>query len=310
MSINTSKLLTRSLVGAMGLGIALLGMPESAKASPSCGPGANWVATCSPGTDTLLGTKAYLKYNISGQINNIVLQGSPVTITRESPVDSIVNDPDFAGIDIGFGEGNVGLTDQNLSVIKTQIEESFSGNVPGLGQITLTGKGNGAIVQATDFNLPNNPELAWSFFTVFAEVEGSFGKAKNIDPIVVEANQWLTGVSPQEIAPVDPPPPLPSSFFGLLNGTECNETDPLAAILYCGFGNLANNDPIPFYLVNNNGDFIDINGDPTTDPAQRVLFGSLVSEVHGVPPVPEPSTAAGLVLLGLGSLFGLKRKNK
>ena len=236
---------------------------------------------------------------------NLILDGEPVKITREDPVDSIMGDPDFVGIDVGFGDGNVGVMDGNLSVIKTNIEERFSG-----GGFTLTGTGTGAIVEATDFGI-NRPDLAWSFFNVFATIEGGFGQAKNSAPIVVEANQWLTGVSPQDIAPVGPPPTLPSSFVGTPNEAICDETDPLAAILYCGF------DDVQFFLVNDDGQFIDENGDPIADqnnpnPSNgAVLYGTLTKEVHGVPPhVPEPSTTLGLLFLGLGSVVGIKRRDK
>ena len=303
---NPSKFVTRSLIGAVGLSaIAVLGVPEITKAAPDCGPGDNWIETCESGMDFLRGTTAYLMFNLEGgeMVNLILDADEAVKITREDPVDSIVGDPDFAGVDVGFGEGNVGITDDNLSVIKTNIEERFSG-----GGFTLTGTGTGAIVEATDFGI-NRPDLAWSFFNVFATIEGDFGQAKNSAPIVVEANQWLTGVSPQEIAPVGPPPELPSSFVGTANGEICDETDPLAAILYCGF------EEVQFFLVNDEGEFIDENGDPLPDQDDPtlggVLYGTLTKEVHSVPPhVPEPSTTLGILFLGLGSVVGLKRRDK
>lgn len=296
--INTRlKPVTTGLIGAVGLGVALLGIPEGAKAAPSCGPGDNWIATCQPGSDILLDTKAYLQFDIVGQgVVDLVLGGDPVTITRGTPVDSIVGDSDFAGIDVGFGDGNVGITDGERTVIKTRIEERFT-----FGDYILTGTGAGAIVQATDFGIPR-PDLAWSFFTVFAEIEGPFGKARNQAPIIVEANNWLVGVSPQQISPIAPPPALPSSFVGSSDEDICQ--DPLAAILYCGFRS------VDFFLVNDNGDFIDSSGNPATNPADYVRFGELKREIHSVPPIPEPSTVLGLIAVGLSSIVGFKGKKE
>lgn len=284
-----------AVFGAVGLSaIAFVGIPESAKAAKLCGPGEHWVDTCSAGVDQFKLSKAVLDLLLMppGQpMQQIILKlTGPVTITRDNPVDALVGDPDL---------GNVGIVNQHLGVIKTSLEEKFTG-----GGITLTGRGVGAIVEATELGI-NRPDLADSFFKVFAEVEGSFGRARNMNPITVSANKWLQGVPPNNptVPPVSPPnpsltypnlptPPLPNVSTG-----RCDALDPLGVIIYCGFEN------VDFFAVDEQGEFI-LDGQ-----GNKIKVATLLGEKHGV--VPEPFTIIGsATALGFGALFKRKSSKK
>ena len=285
-SFSPPNLLSRSLIGAVGLGVALLGLPTPVKAAAACGPGNHWVDSCVPGVDVFPTTKAYLDLWLMFpsqpmQQVNLMLSG-PATVNRYNPVDK---------------------------VIPTYLQHNLQSTVL---DITLTGQGYGSIVESIA-----RPDLASSFFEVFAELETSYGKAKNLEPITVYGNKWLTGVSPTEVPPISPGEinpasltnssissapapdlPLPSSF----DEVKCDANAPQAAIVYCGF------DDTDFYSVNDNGDFIDSSGNVTNDPAQYLKVATLHGEAHAVP---EPLTILGsLAALGFGTAFEKKRGKK
>jgi hypothetical protein len=281
-SFSPPNLLSRSLIGAVGLGVALLGLPTPVKAAAACGPGNHWVDSCVPGVDVFPTTKAYLDLWLMFpsqpmQQVNLMLSG-PATVNRYNPVDK---------------------------VIPTYLQHNLQSTVL---DITLTGQGYGSIVESIA-----RPDLASSFFEVFAELETSYGKAKNLEPITVYGNKWLTGVSPTEVPPISPGEinpasltnssissapapdlPLPSSF----DEVKCDANAPQAAIVYCGF------DDTDFYSVNDNGDFIDSSGNVTNDPAQYLKVATLHGEAHAVP---EPLTILGsLAALGFGATLEKK----
>jgi hypothetical protein len=287
-SFSPTNLLSRSLIGAVGLGVALLGLPTPVKAAAACGPGNHWVDSCVPGVDVFPTTKAYLDLWLMFpsqpmQQVNLMLSG-PATVNRYNPVDK---------------------------VIPTYLQHNLQSTVL---DITLTGQGYGSIVESIA-----RPDLASSFFEVFAELETSYGKAKNLEPITVYGNKWLTGVSPTEVPPISPGEinpasltnssissapapdlPLPSSF----DEVKCDANAPQAAIVYCGF------DDTDFYSVNDNGDFIDSSGNVTNDPAQYLKVATLHGEAHAVP---EPLTILGsLAALGFGATLEKKwgKKNE
>jgi hypothetical protein len=320
-SFSPPNLLSRSLIGAVGLGVALLGLPTPVKAAAACGPGNHWVDSCAPGVDVFPTTKAYLDMWLMFpsqpmQQVNLNLTG-PATVERYDPVDALPpypnnvptpNDPNWNIL------GTVGIVDGHNGVIPTYLQEKFQKTVLGLGAITLTGKGYGSIVEATESGI-NRPDLASSFFKVFAELETPYGKAKNQEPITVYGNNWLTGVSPTEVPPIAPGqinpasltnpsissapapalPGLPSNF----NEVMCNANNPLAAIIYCGFDNT------DFYAVNDAGLFIDSSGNVTNDPNQYLKVATLHSEAHAVA-IPEPSIVISLAVLGFGAALQKK----
>jgi hypothetical protein len=284
------------LLGVVALSsVAFLGGAESARAA-QCGPGDHWVDNCPAGVDEFPLSWAYLDVLIEGQANSIQLVlGGPATVTRQAPVDALINDPNFAGIDVGFGAGNVGLQNGHLGVIPTTLAESFTGN-----GFTLTGGGSGAIIEATEYGI-NRPDLAGSFFSVFATISGDFDgnpltieQGRNTTPIVVYGNKWLTGVSPNDpsVPPQSPPPAFPTALqpFTVAEKQACDTTDPLAVIIYCGFAD------VEFFLVDAQGN--------TTN--QRVA--TLLSEAHVIH-TPEPSAVLGS-LFGLGAMLKLKRRRK
>ena len=132
--------------------------------------------------------------------------------------------------------------------------------------------------------------MADSFFDVFAQIETPDGIWTALDPIKVTGDRLLKGVSPDMLSPeertYDP------TYFGATNCPELNDKyDPndqeVVAIAYKGCT------PVTLFDEDNNPVAI------------------LHSEIHIVhPSVPEPSTTLGLLFLGLGSIAGLKRKDK
>ena len=268
---NFSKLLSRSLIGAVGVSaIALLGSPEAAKASGAdCGitqgglfQGVDWVSNCPEGVDVFPNTWAGIIIEIPAIDPNpisVKLQG-PATIIRE--------------------EGN-------NSRINTTIAEILVGIIPGIGEVTLTGEGTGAIVDdggSEDIDNIANNGFAGSFFDVVTTINtplGTFDTGGVAVPVV--GDRALVGVSPSVI------PPIPISPLTAFN-PPCSEelqdlAEPSVAIAYCG--------TTPITLFDDQG-----------NPAGRI-----VAEIHVIHPVPEPSITAGLALFGLAGLKGLKKKS-
>ncbi|MGH2413210.1 MAG: PEP-CTERM sorting domain-containing protein [Microcystaceae cyanobacterium] len=301
------------LLGAVALSaIALLGVPKPADAATLCGgPGVdNWVDTCPPGVDKFPLSIAMLEVQLGSTPPVTLNLTGPATVTRKNPVDALINDPDFANVDVGFGLGNVGRLNQPSlhpnGVIKTQLKERFQGTLGGQG-ITLTGRGVGAIIKATEYpNLSDFPQLATSFFLVSAEIKSSlFGQARNFTSIRVDPDRWLQGVPPDVIPGKFPPPPLP-----VTPNPGCNSGSMPSTIIYCGFSS------VDFFKVNKQGKFIDAQGNVITDPrVNGVKVATLRSEKHIVPPsghpkVPEPSTAIPSLLVGLAAMWGLRKKQQ
>lgn len=288
----------KSIVGVASLSaISLLGVPQSASAKDICGPGAHWVDTCTKGVDYFPQSTAILDLwlmppGAPREQITLTLSG-PATVLRDDPVDDLLGDPDFQPLleDPRFPGDLLGKDNNHNGVIKTYLKETFTGS-----GITLTGKGVGAITEATEFGI-NSPELASSFFGVFATIDGPFGKARNIDPIIVYGDRWLIGVPPNVIPGMLPPPPRPVPPFPppVPPDPQCGSTDPRVAIIYCGFGK-------DFFLVNDEGKFIYKNG-------KKIKVATLHSERHVIyKSVPEPSTALASVFVGLTAMLALKKK--
>jgi hypothetical protein len=284
---------TASAIGVVGMsGLTVLGGVKPAEAaSLTCGPGDHWVDVCPAGVDKFPISDAILDLWLmppgeSMQQITLKLSG-PATVVRDNPVDALVGDADL---------GNVGIVDGHLGVIKTTLKEKFRGKLNG-SRITLTGTGVGAIIEATESGI-NRPDLASSFFEVFAVIEGSFGRAKNMSVIRVDGDRWLTGLPPNKVIPPYPQdsfPPLP-----IPPNNECGAdplVNPLATIIYCGF------EEVDFFAVDDDGNFrTDVNGN-------KIKVATLHSEQHVVEPVPEPLTILGAsTALGFGVL--LKKRSK
>jgi hypothetical protein len=281
------KLWTSSLLGYLSFlsigAIAFLGTAESVKAQAVCSPGNGWVSQCQAGEDIFPVSDAILDlwlFDPNGGMEQKILELSgPAKVTRLDPVDAIANDP--------LRGGNVGIFNNYLGVIPTLLEESFE-----IDGLKLTGIGYGAIIEATENNIPRS-DLASSFFNVFATIEGDFGKAKNMDLVHVDGDRWLVGVPPNVIPGVPEPPNLP-----IQPDPRCGQgANPLATIIYCGF------EEVDFFLVDDNDEFIlDANDN-------KIRVATLHGEQHVViPPVPEASTGLSSVLIGLTGMWLLKRK--
>jgi hypothetical protein len=283
---NPPKFVTRSLMGAVGLSaIALLGVPEVAKASGAdCGlfegsvQGPDWVSNCPEGSDHFPNTWATIHFLVDDSNPFDIPEGlyyevfeGPAWITREQGADGVI--------------------------VTTIFEELIS--IPELGMgpdgaglgfpIELIGNGTGAI---TDLD---GDGFADSFFDVSPtlEIDGLgpdpifLSTLPEDGPLTVFGDRPLIGVSPDVIIPPE---------FPITPGLDCTPTDPFddgIAINYCGIDGAA-----PLQLF--------INDDPELPTG---IF--IVAETHTVHPhVPEPSTTLGLLFLGLGSVAGLKRRDK
>ncbi len=191
------------ILGAAALSaIALLGMPQSAKAAPDCGPGADWVNNCEAGSD-------HFK---NSWVNIHLWWDVPVleAIVGPLPYDFKMNDwLMFSGpvwVDREAGENGI---------IKTNLSHSLKGKHHFFGDLTLNTTGTGEIEDI------DNDGLANSFFDVdftlnAAGFQGSFGGSTTI-----YADRFLTGVSP------DNPGVLPGT------GVIC-PSSPQGVIIYCG----------------------------------------------------------------------------
>jgi hypothetical protein len=285
--LNPPKFVTRSLIGAMGLSaIAFLGVPDVAFASGAeCGlnegviQGLDWVSNCPEGSDHFHNTWATVIFNvlpgnplglIPGTYQEIF--GGPAWIIREQGANGIIN---------------------------TTIQEGLT-NIPALGDlglsVSLIGNGTGAIVDdgsVDDYDGLANSGYAGSYFDVLAQIDSNNLSLIALNPLRVYGDRGLTGVSPDAIIPPAPGepnyiPPNPN-----YPGLNCNPIGEVA-INYCGL--LLGAPPVELF----------IDGNPNQSAG---IF--IVAETHTVhPPVPEPSTTLGLLFLGLGSVAGLKRKNK
>lgn len=278
-SLSPATLLSRGLIGAVGLSvsaIALLGIPESAKAASFvCGPGAGWVGTCSGGVDSFpsLGKVFVDIDNLDGDFDGtpdfeLDLTG-PTKIQRSDP---FVN-----------GDG--------LFQIDTEIFSlKLKGSSP-IGEITIKagdGIGNnqndgslyspGAIIEESP-----NSNVARSFFDIFAEIDlPPLGPltARNMMPLHLDGVPDLIGVPP---------------------GIDDNIVDYVSA-----FGVSSQ-----FFLFNPETEefVLDQNG-------EKILVAQLVPGFDGQPAhthtptdkIPEPSSALSISLIGLAAMWKLRKK--
>ena len=288
---NPPKFLTHSLIGAVGLSaIAILASPQAVKAAKECGlfegtvQGLDWVSNCPEGSDHFGNTWAKVHFEVLpdnpfGIAPGLYWEifGGPAWITR--------------------AEGANG-------VIETIIEEELT-SIPELGNLgiplTLIGSGTGAIVDdgsADDYDGVAGSGYAGSFFEVFPQISSDNFSLSALDPMTdvlrVYGDRGLIGVSPEAIVPPAPGEPgyiPPAPTYPGLN-VECDPVGEVA-INYCG---LLDAPPVELF----------VDGDP--DQPSGIF---IVAETHTVhPSVPEPSTTLGLLFLGLGSVVGMKRRDK
>ena len=193
--------------------ISCFSIPASVEAATfDCGPGNNWVETCSGG---LYEFESAVQINVNfispdNQIDFTSNLTGRTGILTGDPVDAISGDPLV---------GDVGNFDGNLDVIPTEFFSTITGSTPFEPVITaFMGDGTpdlaptpfddtipfeslysgGAIIQQAD-----NPALADSFFDLFIQVEGVIeGTLRNLEPIRIAATSPLTGLPPQSTSNV------------------------------------------------------------------------------------------------------------
>ena len=177
-------------------------------ASLSCGPGNNWVQTCSSGSRNFLNSVT-ISVNFGFSPNNqpdftANLAGT-TNILLGDPVDAIVDDPLL---------GNVGTVDGNLDVIKTEfVSSTSSGTTPFVPLIVAVAGDNVPDLEPTppDADLPfeslhsagaiaetsDNAALADSFLNLFLEIQGTpEGTIRPRAPLTLTASSPLIGFPP------------------------------------------------------------------------------------------------------------------
>jgi hypothetical protein len=280
MSINTSKLLTRSLVGAMGLGVALLGIPQSAKA-----------ATVNAGTDYV-----------------ITPVGGATYYFEDTPLGAGLVPVSFEGLPIG-------------TPTMSPPDGGFSGNadtvINRLSNVNATASGETTPIEIVGLSLQS---LAVNGFDVFVGLQKYRNNTISSGTMTIrddgvnktwDSSFTINGVA--IFAPVGTLTPTGTDFVReLVEGCDTVGINYQCENFTKG-PFTANNEPwsdTPGLGQLTGANLV------SADPSNFFLTGTVIHDagdgvIHTIDPkVPEPSTSAGLVLLGLGSLFGLKRKNK
>ncbi len=282
ISFNKGKLFLKILGLAT---VSFLNNGSLVKAAPTnCGPGNNWLESCSSSSSNF-STSVLININFASPDNQIDFSSNlfgPTQILTGNPVDAITNEPLL---------GNVGTFDGNLDVIQTEFFSTITGSTPFEPVITAFFGDNiadlaptpfessvpflslysaGAIVQDSD-----NSALANSFFDLFFEVEGAIeGTQRNIQPLRVTSLNPLTEF-----------PPNSEQDFQYVS-TEI----------------------IPLFIAGDDG----IYGTDDDIEISRLVPDengySVVISLNSTP-VPESSTIFSSLLIGLGILCIGKKKN-
>ncbi|NEO55722.1 MAG: PEP-CTERM sorting domain-containing protein [Okeania sp. SIO3B5] len=292
----SSRFVTRSLIGALGLSaIAIFGVPESAKAIdcganfPSGSPG--WVNDCPGGIDMF---DSLLNFEL--ELDLLGDDGIPettVSLTASGPTK------------IWRGDGANGTIETEIFDLR------LTGTSSDFGDFTIIagdGIGNGlddgrlhsfgAITQRTDdIGTPEDESaLADSFFEVFFEIQGlpigSLSNNGSLTPTRIRLDgdrgmALLGGAFPGS-------GPVGGQQGPVENGCT-GDLFQYGTIVYC-----STNDPVDVFTAGPDQMF-------GTQDDQRE--GITLNEAH-IPTIPEPSTTLGLLFFGLGSVAGIKRKNK
>ncbi len=274
------------LYGVVGLtALSIFNPVEPVKAvSLSCGPGNDWVSNCSSGIFDF-SNSVTINVNFGFSPNNLPdftahLSGL-TSIVISNPIDAIVDDPLL---------GNIGSLDGQQDVIQTENFSSLSsGSTPfvplitarvgdGVPDLTTTPHDStlpykslysaGAIVQQG-----SNSALADSFFKLFIEIQGTpEGTVRTRSPVMLTSVPSLIGWPP---------------------GAEQNSV------------NFISSDITPLFTAGPDGLFW--TGDEVE--VARLVPGTDGSSVAlNLTPVPEPSTVISSVLVGLGMIFGGRKK--
>ncbi|NET28085.1 PEP-CTERM sorting domain-containing protein [Okeania sp. SIO1I7] len=216
----SSRLVTRSLIGALGLSaIALFGVVAPAAAEADCGPGEGWVNNCEAGTDHF--SNSWINIHLWWDIP--ALEGIVGDLPDDFSMEDWIMVKGPVWVEREAGENNV---------INTTLSHTLSGNHDFFGPLTLETTGTGQITEV-------EPGLADSFFEVDFTLNGMFGGKTTII-----ADRLLKGVSP------DAPSVLPGVFPNPSNPTGCPSTDSVnAAVIYC------NTDPTTLFYFGADGEY-------------------------------------------------------
>ena len=161
--------LVRLMIGIVGLtALSLIAVSKSADAM-SCGPGPNWVNSCTPGSDTFpVFNSFFVDTNLDGEVDTIFVGFGSITTVRGSP---FVNPSGDDAIEV----------------------EIVAMNLTGPG-ITVTAGGAGLATSSGEIfeNFLDNT-LANSFFEVFLEIDVGGGRTRNGigDPVFFQANNLI-----------------------------------------------------------------------------------------------------------------------
>ncbi|NEO55726.1 MAG: PEP-CTERM sorting domain-containing protein [Okeania sp. SIO3B5] len=290
----SSRLLSRSLIGAIGLSasaMALLGYVEKAYSGEFCPPGSHWIETCLSGTNFIRGeSQLGIDINLDGiaDLDGVFSSDNAINVinVRSDPLDDSINFPGLRPVD-----GHNGVIDlEMISMNSTGEVGTFTE-----GWTLLVGRNNGLTptlgaaaeceTAATDCGESfEDSSKAYSFFNMFLEISGTpFGTLHNKDPF--------------EIASItDSAPPSLDITFKPLNSTTAlfDENDihvaNLTSILTTGVSASSKHRQCQVNI------------------SQFAIIAELEPQELVCQTVPEPSATIPLILVGLTGVWGLRKK--
>lgn len=202
------------IVGAATLGaIALVGVPESAKAAADCSlgkDGVNWVNECPEGRDYFPNSWAFIDLWLDVPLLEEILQQDifPENFTGHRVGDNALMLSGPVVVDREEGENGI---------IKTVLNHTLTGSDNFLGDISLSASGTGEIKD------PDGDGMAGSFFDVDFSIDA--GALSLFGSTTIVGDRQLKGVSPDMVE------------NGVVEMTcPYAELFPDAAITYCGDG--------------------------------------------------------------------------
>jgi len=215
-------------------GGATLGSPNTAvmNITDDCGPGAHWIDSdinglpCPAGTDILPHTRLDLTVNELPNTPTIILRG-PTKIERQAGTTAAPTFPPSIPPSAPLGDHHINT--EMVSMVLTNQDQTITlraGVNEGLSQPSL-----GKIIE-----LANEPTIAYSYFSIFIEVDvQGIGTLHTNDATVMAAN--ITGV-----------PPLNDSDFASTSTSTSTSTSP------SNLGGYRKVGPATFTLFDENGD--------------------------------------------------------
>lgn len=279
MFINTTKLLTRSLVTAMGLGVALLALPEGAQsAAIFVNAGTDYVITPPGG-----GTFFFEDTPLGPGFVPVSFEGLPIgTPTTSNP-------------DGGFS----GLADTVINRLDSVDLTTSSEGVTALEIVGLS-------LQSLDVN-------GWDVFVGLQKYRNAVESTGTMT--IRDDGTWDSVFDINGVAIFAPANTLIATGTDFVRGLveNCDQATNYQCENFTKEGFEANNEPWTNIPLSGTGENL---VEPSL-PNNFFLTSTVIHDagdgvIHIIEPipVPEPSTSAGLILLGLSSLFGFKRKSQ